>query len=140
MFPNPCADIPREPGEYRGSRGGGAEDSRLASTADVDPALLRVSSASGQCLGSYTVSSIIRVTRAWLTSHRELGKICESTAKWTTENKNFARRVLDAERVAKALEGVMSEIQAANQRFLVQHTSIADRQASTNLDARWRLP
>jgi hypothetical protein len=36
-------DIPREPGEHRGSRGGGAEDSRLTSTVDVDPALLCIS-------------------------------------------------------------------------------------------------
>jgi hypothetical protein len=31
----------------------------------------------------------------------------------------MARRVLDAERVATELEGVMSKIHAANERFLV---------------------
>jgi PAB1-binding protein PBP1 len=48
-----------------------------------------------------------------------LERIRANTAKWSKEEKNLARRVLDAERVSKELEGVMSKIHAANERFLV---------------------
>jgi PAB1-binding protein PBP1 len=50
---------------------------------------------------------------------RELEKINASTAKWAKGEKHFVRRFLDAERVARELEGVMSNIHAANERFLV---------------------
>jgi PAB1-binding protein PBP1 len=50
---------------------------------------------------------------------RELEEISASTAKWAKGKKHFVRRLLDAERVAKELEGVMSKIHATNERFLV---------------------
>jgi PAB1-binding protein PBP1 len=50
---------------------------------------------------------------------RELEKISASTAKWAKEEKHFVRRLFDAERVAKELEGVMGQIHAANERFMV---------------------
>jgi hypothetical protein len=50
---------------------------------------------------------------------RELEKISASTAKWAKGEKHVVRRFFDAERVAKELEGVMSKIHAANERFLV---------------------
>jgi PAB1-binding protein PBP1 len=50
---------------------------------------------------------------------RELEKISASTAKWAKGEKHFVRRLFDAERVAKELEGVMSKIHAANERFMV---------------------
>jgi hypothetical protein len=50
---------------------------------------------------------------------RELEKINASTAKWAKGEKHIVRRFFDAERVAKELEGVMSKIHAANERFLV---------------------
>jgi hypothetical protein len=54
-----------------------------------------------------------------LIMRRELEKINASTAKWAKGEKHFVRRLLDAERVARELEGVMSNIYAANERFLV---------------------
>jgi PAB1-binding protein PBP1 len=50
---------------------------------------------------------------------RELEKISASTAKWAKGEKHFVRRLFDAERVAKELEGVMSKIHVTNERFLV---------------------
>jgi hypothetical protein len=55
-----------------------------------------------------------------LTSASELESICATTAKWSKEEKNLPRRLLDARRVAKELEGVMDKIRQANELFLVR--------------------
>jgi hypothetical protein len=52
--------------------------------------------------------------------YRDLESIRASTAKWTKDEKNLPRRLLDAQRVAKELEGVMEKIHQANQRFIVR--------------------
>jgi hypothetical protein len=51
---------------------------------------------------------------------RDLQKIQATTAKWKKDEKNMVRRLLDAERVAKELEGVMLQIDKANWRLLVR--------------------
>jgi hypothetical protein len=57
--------------------------------------------------------------QTWLIMHRELKKISASTAKWAKGEKHVVRRLFDAERVAKELEGIMSKIHAANEHFMV---------------------
>jgi hypothetical protein len=55
----------------------------------------------------------------YLTFCRELEKIRERAAKWSKEEKSLPRRLLDAQRVAKELEGVMQNIHEANELFIV---------------------
>jgi hypothetical protein len=53
-------------------------------------------------------------------SSSELESIRATTTKWSKEEKNLPRRLLDARRVAKELEGVMDKIRQANELFLVR--------------------
>jgi hypothetical protein len=55
-----------------------------------------------------------------LTIPSELESIRASTTQWSKDEKNLPRRLLDARRVAKDLEGVMDKLRQANELFLVQ--------------------
>jgi hypothetical protein len=56
-----------------------------------------------------------------LTLRRELGIIRASTAKWTKAEKKLTRRLLDAQRVATELEGVMMKIHQTNKDAQVSY-------------------
>jgi hypothetical protein len=52
--------------------------------------------------------------------YSELGAIRTNTAKWTKTEKTLPRRLLDAQRVATELKGVMVKICHTNERFIVR--------------------
>jgi hypothetical protein len=56
----------------------------------------------------------------YLTLRRELESIRARTAQWTSAEKNLPRRLLDARRIAKELEGVMGKIHQANEGLIVR--------------------
>jgi hypothetical protein len=68
----------------------------------------------------WSMCAYLLFRRSSYSAYRDLQKIRASTDPWKKGGKNAVRRLLDAERVAKELEGVMRQIDTANWRFLVR--------------------
>jgi hypothetical protein len=56
----------------------------------------------------------------YLILRRELESIEARTAQWTSAEKKLPRRLLDARRIAKELEGVMGKLHQANEGLIVR--------------------
>jgi hypothetical protein len=71
------------------------------------------------------------LSRADLTIHRRLDEIQSSSTRHMGENRNVLARLMDAEHVAKQLEGVWADIQLAYNEFIV-HLSVFDYDAEAD--------